>query len=448
MLKDKKFFNHINLFIKQKLNSMKLDKFYNQLKLRKLKLRYIFLLLYILIKSFFFIIKQKKLKENFFFDESTYFPIWETATQAFTSHEIDINNFSIRQIVRVSLAGEKVRLKISNKEGQNNLEIRKACIADLVAKSEVDLKTMKFLKFNGKYNVNINKGEEVYSDTISYSIKALSDIAISIYFGKVPQEISGHLLSRTYSYFEKGYKIRKRLFSNKKKISHWYFISALEISSNLTKKIIVCFGDSITDGASGTSDARNNYPDILSSELHKNEITSDISVLNKGIDGNRITTQGILRYEDDALNIKGVKYIVLLFGVNDINALNSTSSEIIPIYRTLIKKAHERNIFIYAGTILPFARYKTKRTKWNKEKEKERKDVNKWIRTTKPDKGGFDAFFDFDKLMKDPKDEKFLETIYDCGDGIHPSLKGYQKMVEIICSDLSLFTKIPKFKNY
>ena len=61
------------------------------------------------------------------------------------------------------------------------------------------------------------------------------------------------------------------------------------------------------------------------------------------------------------------------------------------------------------------------------EKEKERKDVNQWIRTTKPDKGGFDAFFDFDKLMKDPKDEKNLKKIYDCGDGIHPVSKDIKK---------------------
>jgi lysophospholipase L1-like esterase len=69
-----------------------------------------------------------------------------------------------------------------------------------------------------------------------------------------------------------------------------------------------------------------------------------------------------------------------------------------------------------------------------------RNEVNKWIRETKPDEGGFDAFFDFDKELKDPKDETRLDDIYDCGDGIHPSLKGYQKMVDCI-KDLSLFAK-------
>ena len=78
---------------------------------------------------------------------------------------------------------------------------------------------------------------------------------------------------------------------------------------------------------------------------------------------------------------------------------------------------------------------------WNIKKEQVRNEVNEWIRRTAPDKGGFDAFFDYDKEMKDPKNEAKLNKIYDCGDEIHPSLKGYIKMVDCI-KDLSLFTKV------
>ena len=111
----------------------------------------------------------------------------------------------------------------------------------------------------------------------------------------------------------------------------------------------------------------------------------------------------------------------------------------------MIRKAHERNIFIYAGTILPFALYE-KKHRWNQKKEKARIEVNNWIRTTKPENGGFDEFFDFDKYLKNPKNESQLNKIYDCGDGIHPSYEGYSKMVDCI-KDLNIFNKKPNFKE-
>ena len=373
------------------------------------------------------------------FEESTYFTTWATSIYSLNRYHNNLNNHSIRQIIRISASGDKIRLKISNKLGENNLEIKKVCIADLISNSQIDTNTIKYLRFNGKNSVIIPKGKEIYSDTIMYPLKPISDIVISIYFGSVPKKRSGHYYSRTFSYIEKGYKITNRIFSEKNKISNWFFIEALEVSSENPKKTVVFFGDSITDGVSGTNDTRNNYPDIFSAKIHQKIKNLDIAVINKGIIADRLTEKGIERYAHDVLNIKGVKYIVVLYGVNDLNAINRTSSQIISAYKSIIKQAHKKNLYIYSGTILPFSEYQRK-YKWNKKKEKVRKEVNEWIRKTKPDKGGFDAVFDYDKGVKDPKNETRLADIYDCGDGIHPSLKGYQKMVDCI-KDLSLFTK-------
>ena len=186
-----------------------------------------------------------------------------------------------------------------------------------------------------------------------YPLKPISDIAISIYFGSVPKNISGHYYSRTFSYIEKENKIINRIFSEKNKISNWFFIEALEVSSKNPKKTVVFFGDSITDGMSGTGDTKNNYPDIFSTKFHENMKISDISVINKGICGDKLTDKGIKRYAHDVLNIRGVKYIVVLYGVNDIIFLNKSSSQIISAYKSLIKRAHEKKLYIYSGTILP-----------------------------------------------------------------------------------------------
>ena len=399
-----------------------------------------------LIKKFFFslllLILYIIIKENtkiFKFDESTYFATWTTGIYKIPKPPINLNNNSIRQIIRVSSSGEKIRIKFSNILGNSNLEIKQVCIADSVSESEINQKTMKYLKFNGKDGVIIGKQKEIYSDSIFYPLKALSDISISIYFGKVPKIFSGHLYSRGYSYFEKGNKIKNKSFSNKKKRANWYFISSLEVSSVIPKKVVVCFGDSITDGYSNTGDTRNNYPDILSAKLIKNEKTSNISVVNEGISSEKLTLEGIKRYNHDVLDIKGVKYIIIFFGVNDIIKLNITSSQIISAYKEVIKKAHKRNIFIYAGTILPFSNFKSI-FHWSKNKEKVRIKVNNWIKKTSPKRGGFDAFFDFDKYLKDPKNITKMKDIYDCRDGLHPSLEGYKKIVDCI-NDYNLFLK-------
>ena len=379
-------------------------------------------------------------KENIpqVYNESSYFTSWATGIYPTKSPNIQLHDNSLRQIIRVSAGGEKIRIKFSNIIGESPLEIKKACIADIISETEINMKTSKFLKFNGKNNIIIEPKNEIYSDTILYPLKTFSKIAITIYLGKIPKELSGHSYSFTYSYIEKGNKINIRKFSEKNKIDHWYFISALEISSDNPKKVIVCFGDSITDGVIWKDNYRDNYPDILFSKLYiKNQMT-DISVVNQGINADIMFVRGLERYDHDVLGIKGVKYIIVLMGVNDINVKNSTSEKIISGYRQLIQKAHEKKILIYGATIMPFSRYNRKYL-WNSIKEKHRNNVNRWIRKTKPQNGGFDYFFDFDKFVKDPLDSTALGSFADSGDGIHPSTGGYKKMVESI-NDLGLFS--------
>ena len=386
---------------------------------------------------------DQSLKENNL-DENTYFTTWATAIISTAAPNKELTNNSIRQIVHISASGENLRLKLSNKMGKTDLEIKEITIADSTSQgtSEIDLETLTPLTFNGEKGIIISSGNEVYSDLIAYHLKPLSEIAISIYFGEIPQNLSGHTGSKTFSFIEEGNKIHNEVFSTENKIDHWYFFSAIEVSSNPPKKTVVCFGDSITDGQGSSNDKQNRWPDMLSIKLQLNKDTSNIAVVNKGINGNKITTQGIERFSYDALDIKGVTYIMVLYGVNDINLLNETSSNIISTYKQIIKEAHKNNIFIFAGTILPYGNF----FRWTEEREAYRQEVNNWIRNTKPEDGGFDAVFDYDKFIKDPNNETCLLKEYDSGDGIHPSPEGYIKIVQAI-DNLELFTKEPHFNT-
>ena len=381
-------------------------------------------------------------------NEESYCTTWSSSqylTQTKNLPPISFSNNSIREIVHISASGENIRIKFTNKFGTSNLEILSATIADSVGQGsgEIDLNTLTQLTFNGKEFAKIPPGENIYSDTFSYNLKALSEIAISIYFGAMPKEITGHSHSQTYAFLEEGNKINEKQFSKDIRVTHWYVLSAVEVSSVPRKNAVICFGDSITDGHGSTNNIQGRWTDYLSKKLNNNKDTSEVAVINEGIRGNQLTRHGINRYKEDVLDIKGATYIIVLFGINDINSLNATVEILTNAYKEIIRKAHLNNKFIFGGTILPYG----KNSPWTQEREKIRLEVNEWIRNTKSEEGGFDSFFDFDKIMKDPNDEKNLLSDYDSGDGIHPNSEGYKAMVNAI-DNLSLFTKLPNFNIY
>ena len=263
---------------------------------------------------------------------------------------------------------KKSEFNLQTKFGTSNLQILSANIADSVSQGsgEIDPSTLTPLTFEGKEEVEIPPGKEIYSDPFPYNLKALSEVTISIYFGSMPNEITGHSHSQTLAFLEEGNKINIKQFSKNITVTHWYVLSAIEVSSNPRKKAVICFGDSITDGHGSTNDIQGRWTDYFSEKLNENEETSEISVINEGIRGNQLTVHGIKRYEHDILEIKGATYIIVLMGVNDINSLNATFEQVISGYKTLIRKAHRNNIFIFGGTILPYGR----NNPWTSEREK------------------------------------------------------------------------------
>ena len=180
----------------------------------------------------------------------------------------------------------------------------------------------------------------------------------------------------------------------------------------------------------------NRWPDKLAEKFQKNPLFLNLAVVNAGIGGNRICDDGLARFEHDALNIKRVKYIIVLYGINDMIHLNTTGTEIISAYKKIIEEAHNRKLYIYAGTILPAGNWFT----WSDEREKDRNEVNEWIRNTKKEDGGFDYFFDFDNYLRDDLNLTNLAQEYDRGDGLHPSAKGYEVIANSM-ENLEIFIK-------
>ena len=369
-----------------------------------------------------------------------YFTTWGTSQRLLPKEchpPINLCNNSIRQIIKISLGGSKFRLKLSNYYGKESLEIKSLSIAKSIEQgtSKINLDTNKLFKFNNRFEIIIPKGGEIYTDILDMTLESSTEIAITIYFGNsVPNEITGHKFSMVNSYIEKGNKINEENFSNEYIMTHWYFISNLEIVSDKENKCIVCFGNSITDGRFSTMNKQERWPDFLFEKINKEKPELNMGVINQGLSGSFLTKEGIERFDKDVLNQKGIKYVIILYGINDITKLNKEEQEIIDNFKKIIKKAHENNIKIFAGTILPFKKYRL----YSEQKNLVRNKINDWIRNCKNIKESFDDFIDFDLIIRDDDDIDKIKDIYNSGDGAHPNSLGYKKMVDAF-NDLNIF---------
>jgi len=346
---------------------------------------------------------------------------------------------TIRQIVRVSIGGNTIRIRFSNDFGVNPLILKSVSVSSVSDSSKIDLQTRKFLTFNGEESVSVPAGSEIYSDTLAFSLKQNSKLAIDVNYGETFQQLTGHPGSRTTSYILDGNQLDNPDFKDAVKTDHWYTIMGIDVWGSEKTSAVAILGNSITDGRGSGTNRQNRWPDIFSQRLLENPSTSNVGVLNLGIGGNCVVKGGLgptalERFDRDILSQSGVKWLIILEGINDIGGIRKeedaaqTVRNLIDAYLLMIGKAHAKGIKVYGATILPFARsyYDTpfRQQVWKK--------VNEWIRTS----GKFDAVIDFAKLMESSEPGVIHPGMHD-NDHLHPNEAGYRKMGESV--DLRLF---------
>jgi lysophospholipase L1-like esterase len=347
-----------------------------------------------------------------------------------------LSNNTLRQVVHVTLGGSKLRVQFSNAYGNGPVMINAAHIAVSKGKSTIDTATDKALTFGGASSTTIPAKEAVYCDTLDFNAAPLSNIAVSIYFGETPANITGHPGSRTTSYIQAGDAVAVADMNSAVKTEHWYILSGIDLWLDDSYACVVTLGDSITDGRGSTTNGNNRWPDNLARRLASDPKTAKIGVLNQGIGGNAVVSGGLgptamKRFKHDVLEQNGVRWLIILEGVNDIGGSQGpkVAGNLIAAYEKLINQAHDQNIMVYGVPILPFGGsfYDSN------DHEAARQTANNWIRTS----GRFDAVIDLDATVRDPEDPNKLLKTYDSGDHLHLNAAGYQKMAEAI--DLDLF---------
>ena len=362
---------------------------------------------------------------------------WATAPQtvvrSFMPYNNCMSNRSVRQVVKVSIGGDVIRLKLSNIYSMQPVEIRSIYIAHAKDSFAIDAKTAQYFKFGNSYKTVIPAGKQIVSDALKFNLRNLERVAITINYTSAPEVPTVHMGSRTTSYIMKGVTNAHSNFVKAFRENHWYNISGIDVytmSNNMSAIAII--GNSITDGKCSTDNAQNRWPDVMSEMLQlKHKITNQ-GVLNLGIGNNRVTVPGGFgalakeRFDRDILMQNGVKKVIIFEGVNDIGAARSGSSEtvarqIIESIQGMVKKAKARKMKVYLGTITPFkgAGYYTHFH------EAARLYVNDWIRSQARN---VDGILDFAKLLQDPNDDRRMKREYASNDWLHPNPTGYKAM--------------------
>lgn len=367
-------------------------------------------------------------------DEDGWVATWASAQLTAGTNELPINpalkENTCRQQIRVNIGGEKIKLTLSNQHGELPAIFESVHIAHLknAGENAIDLSTDTVVTFGGSEEVKIDAGQTATSDEIDFKFEALDDLAITIKFGKYAgSAATSHTGARCTTWIISGDHVTDESFTAEEEMVSWYFISELDTWAPAGTKTVVLFGDSITDGYGTTPNQFERWSDEMTRLFQADPNYNNITVVNEGIGGNSIFgglgTAAKDRFDRDVLNIAGVRYVIILIGINDIGYANNDISDSMKAeYEVMIDKCHEKGIKVYAGTILPV----NGNGYYSELRDEIRNKLNDWMRSSK---SGFDGVIDFDELLRNPDDPSYLIPEYS-NDNLHPSISGYKKMGE------------------
>jgi lysophospholipase L1-like esterase len=372
-------------------------------------------------------------------DDGRWVGTWAAAPQrvepANMPPEPGLADATLRQVVRASLGGKRLRVRFSNAFGAKPLMILSAHVAAPVDAGAIRPESDKMLSFGGRATVTIPIGAPIVSDPIDVDLAPLSDLAVTIRVKDPTGAVTGHPGSRCTSYLQAGDAVTEPDLPKAVRVTHWYYLCGIDVEAAAAAAVAV-LGDSITDGRGSPTDGNGRWTDLLARRLHDDERTARVGVLNQGLGGNRVLNDGLgpnamARLDRDVLAQPGVRWLVVFEGINDLGTRSAKAPDLIAADEQILLRAHARGIRVYGATLMPCEGF----AYFNPAFEAARREVNDWIRAP----GHFDAILDFDAATRDPQTPSRLSAAVDGGDHIHPGPEGYRIIADAV--DLKLFDR-------
>ena len=351
--------------------------------------------------------------------------------------DADLSNVTIRQLVRVSVAGKRIRLRLSNEGGSDLLMLGAMHMGAAGPDGSVLPGSDRVVTFDGHGAVSVPASAPILSDPVDLPVEALQKLVISIH---VPGT-----LPRNHSLFQyvsgtPGDQTAQPQLPSPRLVRLTALVSEVEVDASSANAVVVAFGDSITEGATSTNNAFRSWPDRLAERLAAGK--SKWSVVNAGIGGNRLLRYGtgpnaLARLDRDVFGVPGVKAVILLEGINDIGRGFTTQGSqdpatleaLIAADKQIIERCHAHGIKVIGALLTPYqgAGYASPAG------EQVRTGLNNWIRTG----GAFDGVVDFATATADPANPLAFRSDFNIRDKLHPNDAGYRAMGDAI--DLGLF---------
>ncbi|HSW13660.1 MAG TPA: SGNH/GDSL hydrolase family protein [Solimonas sp.] len=373
---------------------------------------------------------------------------------------------SLRMILQSHQGGSTLRLRFANHYGQSPVTLESVHIGRRGEGAAVVTGTQVAVRFSGASSLSLAPGEEVRSDPLRFDLAPFEDLAVSFHLSGATGAASSHSEALQTSYTTaRGTGDRaadESATAYTETRSHWYYLTGIDVQAGPATAAVIALGDSITDGSGnffqitkpgdGHHERNGRWPDVLARRMAAVPAYAQYSVLNAGIGGNRLLTDApfgihdplfgagdsaLRRLQRDVLDVPGACTVIVLIGINDIGipllgrpplAPFASADEMIAGYREIIRRAHERGLRVLGGTLTPtifLLHGEPLRTGV-------RAAVNEWIRNS----GEYDGVIDFDAAVRDPDQPERLRPEFSSGDGLHPSLAGYEAMGQAI--DLSV----------
>ncbi|MCU4334880.1 SGNH/GDSL hydrolase family protein [Acinetobacter pittii] len=352
-----------------------------------------------------------------------------------------ISNQTIKQISQISLGGEAVRLVFTNQYGDQPLYIDKTTVG-LVKGQSLKSKSAYPVYFSGKLKAQILPGKQLMSDPIQLPVPDHAQLMVNSFIQKPTTFKTFHWDAKQTSWLITGNQTANlNTPSSAKTTTARLLLSAVEVKPKRKAHVVAVIGDSITDGATATLDANTRWTDFLAKRLSPHQI----AVINSGISGNRLLTDGmgdsaLDRLKKEVFQYSGVKTLIVLVGINDISWPGTAFApkQQIPTFETLtqgykrvVDEAHRQGIQVIGATLLPFSGALPNTpldNYYQPNKDQLRQRINHWIKTSHT----FDGVLDLEQGLKDPKHPDRLNPIYDSGDHLHPNDRGNQQMANLV----------------
>ncbi|MEV0826201.1 SGNH/GDSL hydrolase family protein [Nonomuraea rubra] len=352
---------------------------------------------------------------------------------------------TLRQTLRVSLGGRRVRLRLSNTFGGAPLPITRVAVAlpqdGSAGVSGIRAETSRPVTFSGRASTTIPVGAHVVSDPVELDVRPGAVLTVTAYLGHglASSALTSHPGSRTTSHLATGDHVDAADLPAATPVDHWYLLSGAEVWSEPGAATLVLLGDSLTDGRGSTTNGNDRWPDLLFDRL-----PPGIAVANQGAGGNRVLNDGLgpsalARLDRDVLAQSAARWLVVFEGVNDLGTAPATRAaqrevvgDLLAAYEQIAVRAHARDLLVYGATLTPFGGSDPYDDPEG-HREEARQAVNAWIRGGGP----YDAVIDFDRAVRDPAEPRRLAAAYDEGDHLHLSPAGYRALAGAV--PLTLF---------